>query len=132
MLKWAGGKRQLLPALRTFYPAAFNRYWEPFLGSGAVFFDLHARGRLTGHDVTLTDNNADLIACYRMVRDCPEQVIGELSRLATGHERDGAAHYYAVRNERFNPRRADARSAKAGRRTTMSATTPRSRPCSST
>jgi DNA adenine methylase len=79
-----------------------------------VFFDLHARGRLTGHDVTLTDNNADLIACYRVVRDCPEQVIGELSRLATGHERDGAAHYYAVRNERFNPRRADARSAKAG------------------
>ena len=114
MLKWAGGKRQLLPALRTFYPAAFNRYWEPFLGSGAVFFDLHARGRLTGHDVTLTDNNADLIACYRMVRDGPEQVIGELSRLATGHARDGAAHYYAVRNERFNPRRADARRAKAG------------------
>ena len=79
-----------------------------------MFFDLHARGRLTGHDVTLTDNNADLIACYRMVRDGPEQVIGELSRLATGHARDGAAHYYAVRNERFNPRRAEARSAKAG------------------
>ena len=47
------------------------------------------------------------------MRDCPEQVIGELSRLATGHERDGAAHYYAVRNERFNPRRADAARAKA-------------------
>ena len=55
---------------------------------------------------TLTDNNADLIACYRAVRDCPEQVIGELSRLATGHERDGARHYYEVRNERFNPQRA--------------------------
>ena len=61
---------------------AFNRYWEPFLGSGAVFFDLHARGLPAGHDATLTDNNADLIACYRTVRDCPEQVIGELSRLA--------------------------------------------------
>ena len=106
MLKWAGGKRQLLPALRTFYPATFNRYWEPFLGSGAVFFDLHARGLLAGHDATLTDNNPDLIACYRAVRDCPEQVIGELSRLAGRHERDGAAHYYEVRNERFNPQRA--------------------------
>ncbi len=92
--------------LRTFYPATFNRYWEPFLGSGAVFFDLHARGLLAGHDATLTDNNPDLIACYRTVRDCPEQVIGELSRLAGGHERDGAAHYYEVRNERFNPQRA--------------------------
>jgi DNA adenine methylase len=106
LLKWAGGKRQLLPALRTFYPAAFNRYWEPFLGSAAVFFDLHACGLLAGHDVTLTDNNPDLIACYRAVRDCPEQVIGELSRLASGHERDGALHYYEVRNERFNPQRA--------------------------
>jgi DNA adenine methylase len=105
LLKWAGGKRQLLPVLRKFYPATFNRYWEPFLGSGAVFFDLHARGLLADHDATLSDNNPDLIACYRTVRDFPEQVIGELSRLAGGHERHGAKHYYEVRNERFNPQR---------------------------
>ena len=104
-MKWAGGKRQLLPALRTFYPANFNRYWEPFLGSAAVFFDLHARGALAGR-VTLSDNNPDLIACYRTVRDMPEQVIGELSRLAKGHERHGAKHYYEIRNDRFNPQRA--------------------------
>ena len=61
---------------------------------------------LACRDATLTDNNADLIACYRAVRDCPEQVIGELSRLATRHERDGAHHYYEVRNDRFNPQRA--------------------------
>ena len=41
ILKWAGGKRQLLPELRPFYPNAFGRYFEPFLGSGAVFLDLH-------------------------------------------------------------------------------------------
>ena len=105
-MKWAGGKRQLLPALRTFYPQTFTRYWEPFLGSAAVFFDLHARGLLAGRDATLTDSNADLIACYRAVRDYPEQVIGELSRLAIRHERDGAHHYYEVRNDRFNPQRA--------------------------
>jgi DNA adenine methylase len=92
--------------LRKFYPATFNRYWEPFLGSGAVFFDLHARGLLAGHDAILTDSNPDLIACYRTVRDCPEQVIGELLRLARSHEREGAGHYYQVRNERFNPQRA--------------------------
>jgi DNA adenine methylase len=106
LLKWAGGKRQLLPELRKFYPAAFDTYWEPFLGSGAVFFDLHARGALDGRGVMLSDNNADLIACYRAVRDRPEQVIGELSRLASGHARDGTRHYYEVRNERFNPQRA--------------------------
>ena len=115
LLKWAGGKRQLLPALRAFYPATFNRYWEPFLGSAAVFFDLHARGGLAGHDVTLTDSNSDLIACYRTVRDSPEQVIGELARLASGHERSGADHYYKVRNLRFNPQRAALASAPDGR-----------------
>ena len=45
LLKWAGGKRQLLPVLRTCYPAHYTRYIEPFFGSGAVFFDLHAAGR---------------------------------------------------------------------------------------
>ena len=80
------GGRQAAAAARASHgsiPRAFNRYWEPFLGSGAVFFDLHARGLLAGQRCTLTDNNPDLIACYRAVRDCPEQVIGELSRLAT-------------------------------------------------
>jgi DNA adenine methylase len=106
LLKWAGGKRQLLPALRAFYPRTFNHYREPFLGSGAVFFDLHARGLLAGRDATLTDNNPDLIASYQAVRDAAEQVIGELLRLAVGHNRDGAAHYYEIRNSRFNPQRA--------------------------
>ena len=71
-----------------------------------MFFDLHGRGLLTGHDVTLSDDNPDLIACYRAVRDCPEQVIGELSRLQAEHARRGVAHYYEVRNDRFNPQRA--------------------------
>ncbi len=105
LLKWAGGKRQLLPALRQFYPAPFNHYWEPFLGSGAVFFDLHARG-LLGNGATLTDQNSDLIACYRAVRDCPDEVIHELRRLARDHERRGSANYYEVRNNRFNKLRA--------------------------
>jgi DNA adenine methylase len=79
-----------------------------------VFFDLHAHGLLGNHDATLTDNNPDLIACYRTVRDCPEQVIGELSRLAGGHEQGGAAYYYEVRNERFNPQRAALAAASSG------------------
>jgi DNA adenine methylase len=104
LLKWAGGKRQLLPAFRAFYPDAFRRYHEPFLGSGAVFFDLHASGRLAGHEVRLTDSNADLIACYEAVRDRPAAVVAELAGLAEAHARDGAACYYAVR-ERFNAAR---------------------------
>lgn len=103
MLKWAGGKRQLLPQLRRYYPPAFNRYIEPFFGSGAVFFDLHAAGRLRDCDVVLIDSNADLIGCYATVRAQPEAVAGELDRLAEAHARDGQAQYYAVRDQQFNP-----------------------------
>lgn len=105
LLKWAGGKRQLLPHLRRFYPPVFNRYVEPFFGSGAVFFDLHNQGRLENHDVVLMDSNADLIGCYEAVRDQPHDVADALERHAAAHARDGRAHYYAVRDDRFNPLR---------------------------
>ena len=103
-LKWAGGKRQLLPTLREFYPTAFAAYREPFLGSGAVFFDLVNQGRLVGHRTVLTDTNGDLIGCYAHVRDEPEAVIQRLRRLAAGYTRDPKGHYYRVR-EKFNPAR---------------------------
>ena len=105
LLKWAGGKRQLLPSLRRFYPSAFDRFSEPFLGSGAVFFDLHNLGRLHGCDVLLQDRNPDLIGCYTAVRDQPDAVIAVLETLASAHARYGADHYYAVRNGEFNPAR---------------------------
>jgi DNA adenine methylase len=108
LLKWAGGKRQLLPALRGYYPVAFNRYIEPFFGSGAVFFDLHASGRLAGRQAWLVDDNEDLIGCYRMLMARTEEVIAELRALADGHECGGSAFYYEVRDERFNPMRAAA------------------------
>src|SRR5688500_7415916 len=81
LLKWVGGKRQLLPQLRGYYPPSFNRYIEPFVGSGAVFFDLHRAGLLHGHDVLLIDSNADLIGCYEAVRDAPGAVADALDRL---------------------------------------------------
>src|SRR5436189_5791154 len=85
LLKWAGGKRQLLPHLRRLYPPLFNRYIEPFFGSGAVFFDLHASGRLRGHEAVLIDSNADLIGCYETVRDACGDVADALGRLAEAH-----------------------------------------------
>jgi len=105
LLKWAGGKRQLLPTLRRFYPSDFGRYIEPFVGSGAVFFDLYNSGRLRGKDAVLIDSNADLIGCYQAVRDMPDEVARALDELAAGHAQDARRHYYSVRDDRFNPLR---------------------------
>jgi DNA adenine methylase len=105
VLKWAGGKRQLLPVLRPYYPSSFVRYLEPFVGSGAVFLDLYNRGMLDGRDVQLSDNNVDVIGCYRMIRDRVDDVIEELRALQDGYGSRGREHFYEVRDDRFNPRR---------------------------
>jgi DNA adenine methylase len=104
-LKWAGGKRQLLPVLRTYYPTVIAGYHEPFLGSGAVFFDLWARGRLAAARVTLSDENPDLVGCYLRVRDAADAVIAALKDLALGHAAGGSTFDYEVRDGRFNPAR---------------------------
>jgi DNA adenine methylase len=88
-----------------FYPRAFSRYFEPFLGSGAVFFDLAASDALAGRDVILSDVNGDVIGCYQALRGHTAQVLRHLAALATGHARAPERHYYEVRDGRFNPRR---------------------------
>lgn len=105
ILKWPGGKRQLLAQLRRFYPPEVGGYLEPFLGSGAVFFDLFNRGALGAAPVLLSDRNADLIGTYRRVCDATGAVIGALTVLDEGHARDPRAHYYRVRDDAFNPQR---------------------------
>jgi DNA adenine methylase len=110
LLKWAGGKRQLLPVLVEHYPATFSRYIEPFVGSGAVFFNLLNTGRLAGCEILLCDVNPDLIGCYWTVRDAADDVIRELRILAHEYRRSGSQCYYDVRDRRFNPARANLQS----------------------
>jgi DNA adenine methylase len=93
-LKWAGGKQQLLQQYEAFFPKGIHRYYEPFLGGGAVFFHLYNRARLSG-DVFLFDNNPELINAYRMVRD---QVEGLIELLAMHKERHNREYYYQIRD----------------------------------
>jgi DNA adenine methylase len=91
--------------LRPFYPRRFNRYFEPFLGSGAVFLDLHNAALLGRGEVRLSDINADVIGCYKTVRDAPEKVVSALRALEGSYRSAGAAHFYDVRDQAFNPAR---------------------------
>jgi len=68
-LKWAGGKSQLVQSLAEYAPQGFNRYLEPFLGGGALFFFLQPRASL------LNDRNEELIVTYRVVKQRLEELI---------------------------------------------------------
>jgi len=87
-LKWVGGKRQVLRSLRPLCPSSFGRYHEPFVGGGAVFFDLAPAAAF------LSDTNAELVDCYMTVRDRVEDLIAALS--VHVHDRD---YYYLVREQ---------------------------------
>jgi DNA adenine methylase len=86
-LKWAGGKRQLLPDLRNHLPKQYRIYYEPFLGGGALFLDLKPKRAV------INDSNAELINCYCVVKDAVEELIFTLSKHPNTSE-----HYYAVRD----------------------------------
>lgn len=87
-LKWAGGKRWFAERCTYLLPEEFDRYIEPFLGSGAMFFALRPKQSI------LSDLNADLINCYTAVRDAPTAIAAHLDH---HHARHCEEHYYDVR-----------------------------------
>jgi DNA adenine methylase len=95
IVKWAGGKSQLLSQFEPFFPETFQRYLEPFVGGGAVFFYLYGQGRLRGKEIVLIDKLEELINLYRVVRDQVQDLTAELQRHVP-HKHD-ADYYYEVR-----------------------------------
>jgi DNA adenine methylase len=95
-LKWAGSKSQLLPVYRGFFPSAerVKRYIEPFVGCGAVFFDVQ-RLLAPRHSI-LCDNNAELITAFEVVRDRVDDLIVALKDYAQGHSQ---SRYYDIRKQ---------------------------------
>lgn len=87
-LKWAGGKRKLVPEILHRLPATCEAYIEPFLGGGAVFLALAATGRV--NRAILADTNVELINAWRMVRDYPEALADSIEQWA--YDRDVYAH----------------------------------------
>jgi len=96
-LKWVGGKGQLLEELlaRVEKAKPFGRYHEPFVGGGALFFELTRRGWLGRKRAYLSDNNANLMDTYRGVRDQVEELIGLLLDHKANHDKE---YYYRVRS----------------------------------
>jgi len=83
-LKWAGGKRQLAPEIISRSPKEFERYYEPFVGAGAILFALQPNA------ATINDLNEQLCLTYKVIRDDVESLI-ELLEI---HKANNSEEYY--------------------------------------
>lgn len=92
-LKWAGGKLQLIEQFENLFPPDFCNYYEPFIGSGAVFFYLKSKSK--PNKVILSDTNEELINCFAVVRDKPSELIEVLLNHRKRHSKQ---YYYEVRD----------------------------------
>lgn len=94
-VKWAGGKRQLIPQIRERMPKQFNNYYEPFVGGGAVIFEL------LPENAVINDINRALINAYQMICEHPQEFLQEIKRLDAEMWEDGKEYYYSMR-EHYN------------------------------
>ena len=94
-VKWAGGKRQLIPQIKERMPKQFNNYYEPFVGGGAVIFEL------LPENAVINDINRALINAYQMICEHPQEFLQEIKRLDAEMWEDGKEYYYSMR-EHYN------------------------------
>ena len=96
-VKWAGGKRQLLAELEKNFPKQFGTYFEPFLGGGAVLFDLLAKK--PNIKCSVSDLNSDLVLAYVTIRDKLGRLIESLENHSKNYHKDSTNYYYEVRKQ---------------------------------
>ncbi len=99
-VKWAGGKRQLIPILNENLPKTFGTYYEPFLGGGALLF--HLLTERNGQKYSVSDLNSDLVLAYTTIRDRIDELIDSLKSHEKNYQKDSKSYYYFIRDS--NPR----------------------------
>jgi DNA adenine methylase len=101
-VKWAGGKRQLIPILNQNIPESFGTYYEPFLGGGALLF--HILTDKNGQKCSISDLNSDLVLAYTTIRDRIDSLITSLKNHEKNYQKNSESYYYSIRES--NPRSA--------------------------
>lgn len=97
VVKWVGGKRQLLPEIKKYSPKKFNTYFEPFVGGGAVLFELQPQNAI------VNDINKELINLYSVIQNNVEELIDKLSD--TEAYSNTSECYYRIRELDREPQR---------------------------
>ena len=96
-VKWVGGKRQLMQVLEDNFPKQFGTYHEPFLGGGAVMFNLLSKEAKLSCNVS--DFNSDLILAYVTIRDKLRKLIESLENHSKNYHKDSSEYYYEIRKQ---------------------------------
>lgn len=91
-IKWAGGKRRLIKSLESLFPKKIDRYFEPFLGGGAIFF--YIKQKYNPRYIMISDNNPELINAFKIVKTKPKELMIELSKHKKRHSKK---YYYSIR-----------------------------------
>lgn len=102
-VKWAGGKTQLLPQIQKHYPHKIRKYCEPFVGGGAVLFDVLQKCQ--PEQVLINDVNAQLINTYSQIKNNCVNLIQELSELQQKYTKNSAEenkNFFLEKRARFN------------------------------
>lgn len=105
-LKWAGGKGQLIAEIEKYYPFSdgkITKYAEPFVGGGAVLFDI--LGKYDLEEIYISDINAELINTYRIIRDDIDELLSILKVMQSEFVPLDIEHrkaYYLCKREKFN------------------------------
>ncbi|MFM9875128.1 MAG: DNA adenine methylase [Nitrosarchaeum sp.] len=99
-VKWAGGKRQLIPILNQNLPESFGTYFEPFLGGGALLF--HILTDNFSQKCSISDLNSDLVLAYTTIRDRIDSLIISLKNHEKNYQKDSESYFYSIRES--NPR----------------------------
>ncbi|MCA9813314.1 MAG: DNA adenine methylase [Nitrosarchaeum sp.] len=96
-VKWAGGKRQLIPILNQNLPSRFGTYHEPFIGGGALLF--HVLTQKSNQRCSISDLNSDLVLAYTTIRDKIDQLISSLENHEKNYRQDSSTYYYNIRDQ---------------------------------
>lgn len=104
-LKWAGGKGQLIKEIEKYYPfgTTITKYAEPFVGGGAVLFDILNKHKVS--EIYISDTNAELINAYKIVRDKIDELIELLQTYQSEYvplASEDRKEYYMSKRESFN------------------------------
>lgn len=100
-VKWVGGKGKLIPELEKYFPKKFNRYFEPFVGGGALFYEVIQKNNIVFSSIN--DINKKLIITYKQIQKNPQKIISQLKNIENEYKKltleEQKEYFYTIRKK---------------------------------